>query len=156
MRVSPRPVICERVRSQVSTLLDTEVSELDRRLVTAHLVRCAECRAFETRVRALTDVLRAAPLESPSDPVVITRTRPLRRFRVATAEYSVAATLLIGLLGVLNQFDTPAPESSRRDNRAATENLFKSSWQPEQELAQLEDPNVPPGRTDTPGPLAAI
>ncbi len=154
MRMSSRSVICERVRSQISTLLDAEVSELDRRLVTAHLVRCAECRAFETRVRAFTDVLRAAPLESPSDPVVITRTRPLRRFRLATAEYSVAATLLIGLLGVLSQFD--APESPRRDNRVATVNLFQTSWQPEVELAQIPDPTVPAGRADSPGPVTPI
>ena len=139
-------------------LLDAEVSELDRRLVAAHLARCAECRAFEQPVRAFTEELRATPLELPRVPVVVrsrvrTRQRALRR----TAELSVAATVLIATLGV-NQL-APSPSSNSRSNRLqlANTSLFKaSSWGPEVELAQL-DPVVPSRRSvNRPGLLSTV
>jgi predicted anti-sigma-YlaC factor YlaD len=155
MRLVSRPIICERVRSQVSTLLDAEVSELDRRLVAAHLSRCAECRAFDQSVRAFTEELRAAPLESPSLPVVIPGSRPRRRLSFATAEFGAAAMVLIGVLGVLTQFGT-APDSHGINSGVANANLFNTAWSPELELAQLET-TVPTGpTTDEPGPLDAI
>jgi predicted anti-sigma-YlaC factor YlaD len=154
MKLLSRPIICERVRSQVSTLLDAEVSELDRRLVAAHLSRCAECRAFDESVRAFTEELRAAPLESPCLPLVVPGSRPRRRLSFATAEFGAAAMVLIGVLGVLSQFGT-APDSHGTNNGVATANLFNTAWSPELELAQL-DSTVPTGRTDEPGPLSAL
>jgi predicted anti-sigma-YlaC factor YlaD len=137
-------LICERVRSQISLLLDAEVSELDRRLVAAHLARCAECRAFEQPVLAFTQELRATPLERPSAPVVVLMRVPARqRILRRTAELSVAATVLIAMLGVVTQFG--ASSSDGRNNRLqlANSNLFKAiAWEPEVELAQL-DPAVP-------------
>jgi predicted anti-sigma-YlaC factor YlaD len=154
MRLLSRPVICERVRTQVSTLLDAEVSELDRRLVAAHLSRCAECREFDRSVRAFTEDLRAAPLESPSLPVVLPGSRPRRRLSFATAEFGAAAMVLIGVLGVLSQFGT-APASHSINHGVANANLFNTEWSPELELAQLET-TVPIGPADEPGPLPAI
>ena len=156
MRSFPSPLICERVRTQISLLLDAEVSELDRRLVSAHLARCAECRAFEQPVRAITEQLRATPLQWPSMPVVVlrpvrTRQRVLRR----TAELSAAATVLIATLGILTQFGAPSSEPNSR-LQVATANLFKpTAWQPEVELAQLDQ--AAPGRpVDGPGPLSTV
>src|SRR5215217_3424530 len=139
MRLSPRPLVCDRVRGQVSTLLDVDVSELDRRLVAAHLARCADCRAFESSVRVFTQELRAAPLESPSEPMLFSRSRARRRVWLTVVEYSAAAAVLIAMLGVVGQIGPPASKPS--DDRRATANLFKTSWQPELELAQI-DPAV--------------
>lgn len=153
--MSPIPLKCERVRSQISVALDAEVSELDRRLVAAHLTRCAECRAVESAVRAFTEQLRAAPLESPRPSIVVTRGRSRRRALLRTAEYSAAATVLIAVLGVLTLLDM---SDSRGTTRLVTPaNLFQTAWSPEQELAQL-DPAVPSARTDAnaPGPINAI
>lgn len=154
MTVSPLPLNCERVRSQISVALDAEVSELDRRLVAAHLARCAECRAIEDTVRAFTEELRTAPLELLERPVVVTRARPRRRAWLTTAEVSVAATVLIGL-GVLSQLGTSDPQGA--SNRLATSNLFIAAWQPEDEMAQI-DPSVQTQRENVggPGPLNAV
>jgi predicted anti-sigma-YlaC factor YlaD len=156
MRSFPSPLICERVRTQISLLLDGEVSELDRRLVSAHLARCAECRAFEQPVRAFTEELRAAPLELPSLPVVVVRpVRTGQRVLRRTAELSAAATVLIAV-GVVTQLGA-APSSEVRNGRLTTAGLFKpTAWQPEVELAQL-DPAVRDRRPATgPAPLSAV
>lgn len=152
--MSPRPLNCERVRSQISMALDAEVSELDRRLVAAHLARCPECRAFESPVREFTEELRAAPLELLERRIVVTRGRSRRRAWLTTAEVSAAATLLIGL-GVMSQLGASDPQGT--SNRLATANLFNAAWQPELEMAQI-DPSDPTERANAggPGPLHAV
>jgi predicted anti-sigma-YlaC factor YlaD len=152
MAVSPLPLNCERVRSQISMALDAEVSEFDRRLVAAHLARCADCRAFESPVRAFTEELRAAALESPSEPIALIRSRPRRRAWLATAELSAAATVLIAF-GIASQLG--ASDSQGGNNRLATANLFTTAWSPELELAQIE-PAVPTRQTSRPGPRPAL
>ncbi len=155
MRASPSPLICERVRSQISLLLDAEVSELDRRLVAAHLARCAECRAFEQPVRAFTEQLRATPLEVSSLPVVLTRIRARQRVWLRTAELSAVATVLI-VLGVVSQLGAPRVEGRSTGRQFTTASLFKTtSWQPELEMAQI-DSGAPVGPTRWPGPLPAL
>ena len=154
----PSPLICERVRTQISLLLDAEVSELDRRLVAAHLARCAECRAFEQPVRVFTEQLRATPLELPREPVIVrSRVRARQRVVRRTAELSAAATVLIAMLGVLSQLGAPGSESRNSRLQLANASLFRaSSWGPEVELAQL-DPAVPIRRSvNRPGLLSAV
>lgn len=136
-------------------LLDAEVSELDRRLVAAHLARCAECRAFEQPVRAFTEELRATPFESLRQPVVLIRSRARQRVWLRTAELGAAASVLIALLGVVSQYGAPDSEGPNTRLELATGNLFKTSWQPELELAQI-DPTVPTRPTGWPGPLHAV
>lgn len=153
MRLLPRPLICDRVRTQVSLLLDAEVSELDRRLVAAHVKRCADCRAFEASVRTITGTLRTAPLEPLVRPIYLAR--PRRRISLASVQYSAAATLLIATLGVLSQFAGPAPQGPDPRRAFAASNLFNAAWEPEVELAQLERA-TPVGPDDPPGPLPAL
>ena len=154
MAVLPLPLNCERVRSQISMALDAEVSEFDRRLVAAHLARCADCRAFESPVRAFTEELRAAALEAPDEPITLIRSRPRRRAWLATAELSAAATVLIAF-GIASQFG--ASDSQGGNSRLATANLFTAAWSPELELAQI-DPAVTTTRAkdNRPGPLNAV
>jgi predicted anti-sigma-YlaC factor YlaD len=152
--MSPLPLKCERVRSQISLALDAEVSELDRRLVAAHLARCVECRAVESSVRAFTEELRAAPPEYPRQPIVLTRHRSRRRALLRTAEYSVAATILVAFFGVFTQIEL---SDSRRGTAPLTPaNLFQTAWSPELELAQI-DPSVRGrGNANGPGPMDAV
>ncbi len=140
----------------MSVLLDAEVSELDRRLVAAHLARCAACRAFDQSLQGLTQELRAAPLESPYQPIALPHLPRLpRRIALATAQFSAAATVLIALLGVLTQFGVPEPQGRSASPQVRTSNLFKTSWPPELELAQIHDSARIRG-TDQPGRLQAV
>ena len=75
MAVSPVPHNCEGVRAQVSLRLDAELSQLELRMLEAHLGRCADCREFEAAVAEFTTELRAAPLEPLARAVVIPRRR---------------------------------------------------------------------------------
>ncbi len=68
MSVVHRSLVCDRVRAQVSLGLDGELSQLETRMIAAHLSRCADCAAFEEDVRTFTSELRAAPMEQLEQP----------------------------------------------------------------------------------------
>jgi hypothetical protein len=141
-------LVCQRVREQVSLRLDDELSQLEERMLAAHLLRCSDCREFEESVQEFTHELRAAPLESPRQPILV---QGRRRVSLTAAQVSAAATLAVAVLGVLSQVGVPGAQDPAA--RATTANLFKASWQPERELAQL-DSNLP--GTNRPGPFSAI
>lgn len=118
MTVVPRSVVCDRVRSQVSLRLDGELSELESRMVDAHLVRCAECRAFKAGAVAVTEQLRAAPLEPLAAPVVVRR--PARTW-VARTQLGMAAALALVFFGAATQFmDRPSEPGFRQPDRYPT------------------------------------
>lgn len=120
-------------------------------MVAAHLERCADCQAFEASVREFTEELRAAPLQSPRLPIVVRRAR---RASLSTAQLSAAAALAVAVLGVLSQVGVPgSPDPAVGGRLSTTTNLFKTSWQPEREIAQI-DTNLP--GTNRPGPFSAI
>lgn len=138
------------MREQVSLRLDGELSQLEQRMVAAHLERCADCHAFEVSVREVTEALRMAPLESPRAPILVRRTR---RVSVSVAQLSAAAALAVAVLGALSQVGVPGSQDPAVGRRLSTANLFKTSWQPEREIAQI-DSNLP--GTNRPGPFSAI
>ena len=86
-----RPFACERAREWVSLQLDDELSELERTLMRAHLVRCADCRMFASDLGALTGRLRSESLELLAQPIVV----PMRR--VGLRAVNVAAALAAGV-----------------------------------------------------------
>ncbi len=141
-------LVCQRIREQVSLRLDDELSQLEERMLASHLLRCSDCRLFEESVSDFTDKLRAAPLESPRQPILVRRPR---RVSLSVAQISAAATLLVAVLGVLSQVDMPSTQDPSA--RSTTTNLFKTSWQPDRELANL-DTELP--GTNRPGPYPAI
>jgi Putative zinc-finger len=141
-------LVCQRIREQVSLRLDDEVSQLEERMLASHLLRCSDCRTFEESVREFTDQLRAAPLESPRQPILVRRTR---RVSLTAAQVTAAATLAVAVLGVLSQVGLPTAQDPSA--RSTTANLFRTSWQPDRELAQI-DSNLP--GTNRPGPFSAI
>ena len=94
------PVVCERVRAQVSLEVDGELSQLERAMLAAHVVRCAECRAYRRDVHALTRALRSAPLAT-APPVAVRR---YRRSSAATRiQAGAAAAMAFAVVGIATQ-----------------------------------------------------
>ncbi len=101
---------CSRSREWICQQLDTELSELERALLHAHLDGCAECQAFETDTVALTAALRSAPLELLPYPVELPLRHRASRLLVGTAAASAAAAVVgVGtLLSVLSAGHSPS------------------------------------------------
>lgn len=111
---TPRPLLCDRTREWVALRLDAELSDFETALMTAHLERCAECRAFREDVGAITTSLREAPLERLERPVTLpSRERlPLRRLPlVAAALVILLAAALGGLWGTVGSSPQEATAS---------------------------------------------
>lgn len=102
-------MLCERVRSQISLQLDGELSELERRMMEAHLIRCPDCGAFWSDVAGFTQSLRDAPLEHLQQRVIV---QEPRRVSSAWVQSSVAAAVAIVSLGLAVQFAGGRSESS--------------------------------------------
>jgi anti-sigma factor RsiW len=90
-------VICERVRAQVSLELDDELSQLEQRMLTTHLERCADCAHYAHEVRDLTVRIRSAPAAIMRRPVVVRRRRAVTTTRI---QIGVAAALALAALGL--------------------------------------------------------
>ncbi|HWQ24220.1 MAG TPA: zf-HC2 domain-containing protein [Gaiellaceae bacterium] len=101
MSALPRSLVCDRVRAQVSLRLDGELSQLESRMLDAHLARCAECRAYEAAVTAVTNELRAAPLEPLPRPIAVRR--PRRLAVAARLQAGIAAALALAVVGLATQ-----------------------------------------------------
>ena len=67
----PTGALCERARSWAALALDGELSELERKLLRAHVMRCAGCSRFEVEVAAVTRELRALALEPLSRTIAL-------------------------------------------------------------------------------------
>ncbi len=126
-------VICERFRSQVSLELDDELSQLERRMLVAHLERCSHCRAYSADVTAFTQELRAAPLEPLENPIAVPRRR---RLVTARLQVGAAAAVAIAALGVANQF--AASDSRGLLSGPGTLTRYPTQSQLERELAILD------------------
>jgi anti-sigma factor RsiW len=105
----PRTIVCDRVRAQISLRLDGELSQLELRMLEAHLGRCAECREYDADVTRITADLRAAPLEWMESPVVIRRPTRLSALRL---QASVAAAMVVAVLGAATQLAARDSEST--------------------------------------------
>jgi len=107
-----RPMLCDRTREWAALGMDTELSEFETAIMTSHLERCEECRAFAVDVVAITRELRSAPLEPLPNPIELVRPRrfglPRRHLQVAAAAALVVlATGLGSLYGALRESGTP-------------------------------------------------
>jgi anti-sigma factor RsiW len=109
-------VICDRVRSQISLELDNELSQLEHAMVSTHIERCSECRAYRDDVAAITSAVRAAPMERMERPIGLRRPR---RVIAARLQVGVAAAFAVVALGVAGQIATApqAPSSSPSGSR---------------------------------------
>ena len=92
-----RAVICERARTWAALAPDGELSELERKLLDAHLTRCSACAHFAVDVAAIAVELRDAPAQPLPRPVSVPvwRRRPAyARVRAVGAAAAVAAMAL--------------------------------------------------------------
>jgi len=140
-------VVCERVRAQVSLQLDDELSQLERRMLAAHLERCGDCRSYADEVSAFTRTLREAPLESLESPLVIRRAR---RPSIARLQIGVAAGLVVAVLGAVSQFTASDSQSPSLSRFEGAQNLSPPSavLEREQAILQVVRPGItlpPPG-----------
>lgn len=93
----PRGVLCDRARSWAALAPDGELSELEQKLLDAHLARCGACNRFSVQVAAVAAELRAAALQPIPRPVSIPtwRRRPVyARLRAVGAAAAVAVMAL--------------------------------------------------------------
>jgi predicted anti-sigma-YlaC factor YlaD len=152
MGIAPISHSCEGVRAQVSLRLDTELSQLEVRMLEAHLGRCADCREFEAALTEFTSELRAAPLEPLARSVVIPRRRG---FSVMGAQVAVAAVMALAIAGVASRMAADELPPAGDSHSAAPAALFTTSWPPERELADLA--NAPEITERSPGgPQTAV
>jgi hypothetical protein len=96
---------CDRARRWVSLALDEGLSDIETRLLRAHLARCSDCRVFEASVSSVTGTLRSADLVTLAAPITL----PVRRqrfgtLRVASASAAAAAAAVaaFGVLGLVS------------------------------------------------------
>ena len=93
----PNGVLCERARTWAALAPDGELSELERKLLDAHVQRCAACAYFAVEVAAVASELRAAALQPLPRPLVVPiwRRRPVyTRVRAVGAAAAVAVMAL--------------------------------------------------------------
>jgi predicted anti-sigma-YlaC factor YlaD len=103
---------CERARAWAALAPDGELAVLERRLLDAHLARCARCRAFGQQVAAIAAELRAAAAEQRSRRFALPATslrRPSHRLRNVASAAAVAAMAFGIALQQPAVVDTPRP-----------------------------------------------
>lgn len=139
MSVLRASIACDRFREQVSLSLDGELSQLEHRMLDAHLLRCASCSAFADDVRSFTADLRAAPLERPRRRIVVQRPR-----RIATArlQIGVAAAFALAALGLGTQLSTHG--TSTRVTHSDSVTRFPTQADLVKEMAMIASANDPP------------
>jgi anti-sigma factor RsiW len=135
--------VCARVREQVSLELDGELSQLERRMLAAHLDRCDGCAAYAADVRDVTERIRSAPPALLQRPVVVRRHRSsLTSVRL---QVGVAAAFALAALGLGTQLAVPpASETglSRFDGRPSL-NPPRSVLEQEQAILRVVRPGRP-------------
>jgi predicted anti-sigma-YlaC factor YlaD len=133
--------VCARVREQVSLELDDELSQLEQRMLTAHLERCAACATYADDVRDLTERMRSAPLHTMRRPVVVRRQRSITTTRL---QIGVAAAFALAALGLGTQLATTPETQGSFARFEGRPNLSPPTSVSEQEQAILRV--VKPGR----------
>jgi predicted anti-sigma-YlaC factor YlaD len=86
----------------LSLALDGELSELERARLDQHLELCAECRTFEAESSAFSQLLRHAPPEQMSVPIVLPRRRRLSAARMMQAGAAAAAVAIVAALSTVH------------------------------------------------------
>ena len=141
MSVAYPQTVCSRVREQVSLELDGELSQLEQRMLGAHLERCSRCAAYAADVRDVTERIRNAPRAHMQRPVVVRRRRPLTTVRL---QVGVAAAFALAALGLGTQLaSTDSQGSLARYEGQPALNPPRSVYEQEQAILRV----VRAGRT---------
>ena len=122
------PDDCALAGQQISSRLDSELSEFEEASLEAHLQHCLGCRAVAEGFGVVTAVLRATPLEEPPFPCWSPR---VRRPRISVRQgASVAAAMAVvalsGLVGPqISVSSTPGPDARSRELIGLKERLLE-------------------------------
>ena len=133
MSAVPLPVVCERVRMQVSLELDGELSMLEKRMLDAHLARCADCRAYADEVVSFTTELRSAPFERFDGNIVVRRPSRVGSLR-AQVTLASAAAVAIAVVAAALQLE---PSTSARSSASARLSQFPTLADGQREMKQV-------------------
>jgi len=134
MSVAYPQTVCARVREQVSLELDSELSQLEQRMLATHLERCPRCAAYAQDVRDVTERIRNAPRAIMQRPVVVRRRRPLTTVRL---QVGVAAAFALAALGLGTQLAASTESQSSLSRFEGQPTLNPSRVVLEQEQAIL-------------------
>jgi hypothetical protein len=145
---------CERARGLAALAPDGVLSELETRLLAAHVARCPSCARFARGVGAVAAMLRAAE-PAPPPPIAL----PRRRRHVAPHVRPVAAAAAVALtaIGLAAQAPLPAdddgtllrapsPQTSERLEMQSLRHLRSAALAANDAVAL--EPLVPAGRFD--------
>ena len=140
-------VVCTRVREQVSLELDSELSQLEQRMLAAHLDRCAVCATYAAEVRDVTERIRSAPLHNMRRPVVVRRHRSITTTRI---QIGVAAACALAALGLGTELAVPSDPHNSLARFEGQPNLSppRSVYEREQAILRVVKvgrPLPPPG-----------
>lgn len=127
-------VNCSRVRAQVSLQLDDELSQLERRMVSAHLERCHDCSLYAEEVEEFTLALRAAPMVSLDRAIAVTRPRRLSILRM---QAGVAAVLAVVAVGLASQVTPSSSSDATETEWSVTVTRFPTAVETQRELEML-------------------
>jgi hypothetical protein len=124
---------CDSIRELVSVSLDGELPELDAVRLDAHLAVCEGCRTYGAGAAEAARLLREAPLEELTIPIVL----PGRRLAVARKlQVAAAAAALAVTVGLSAAVSTISSSHSRAQvHRSASTAKLRF---PEQELRMLQ------------------
>ena len=122
----PTGVLCERARTWAALAPDGELSELERKLLDAHLQRCAACGHFAVEVAAVAAELRAAaPQRLPQSarradlaPAARLRARPRRRCSRRSRRDGARDRVACAALGERQRVVRPAARDQLREQGA--------------------------------------
>jgi anti-sigma factor RsiW len=120
MGLQPQPRNCDRARAWVSLRLDGEISELEEKLLEAHLGRCAACSEFEESVRGTVVALRSRPLERLEHPISVTGRRRVRVRPAAVARVAAVVAAVAGATTVLTTQVARSPATHAQSPTSAT------------------------------------
>ena len=126
--------------SQVSLRLDDELSQLEIRMLDAHLERCASCHAYAEDLATFTREMRTAPLETLERPVVVERRR---RLASAHLQSGVAAAVAIVALGVDGQVASSWRSDAPQHVSHGTITRYPTQAELDRELAILDESGCP-------------
>ena len=148
-----RGVLCDRARAWAALAPDGELSELEQKLLDAHLSRCVACEVFAADVLALAGTLRRDELVPLSHPLAISAWRRRRTHYGRLRAVGAAAAVALMAIGITARAPLPSD-----DRDTALPRVTNFSNDTDAELVQimrgqgsgLEDAGVQPGR-QTPG-----
>ena len=107
--IGRRGVLCDRARAWAALAPDGELSEVERKLLAAHLSRCNACEDFSVEVAAVAEALRRERLTPLSHPVSIVPWRRRSGYARIRAVGAVAAVALMAI-GVASRAPLPVDE----------------------------------------------